>query len=256
MIDHGDVRGQQSRKQPGDDVGVLHEQHRPRQQAVHQESAEQHCRRIRAGNAEAEQRDQRRARDGVVRGFGRGNAFRRAVAELLLVARPAPRLVVREERRHRPAAARHHPFECPDDRPNQLGQRNALPHRRAGKPDARPLFDRLPARFAGLREQLTDGEQPDHHQDRRDARQQVRAVEREPGEPCHRVGADRRDHQAKNAGHQPFHQRLARERGDHAQPQHAKREVRLRRERERHGRQPLGEQHQHAETEEAADEPE
>ena len=45
------------------------------------------------------------------------------------------------------------------------------------------------------------------------------------------------------------------ERGDHAQAEHAEREVRLRRERERHGRQPLGEQHQHDEAEQAADEP-
>ena len=49
------------------------------------------------GNAEAQHRHERRARDRVVRGLRRRDAFRRSVAELLLVPRPAPRLVVGEE---------------------------------------------------------------------------------------------------------------------------------------------------------------
>ena len=111
--------------------GVLHEQHRAWQQAVHQESAKQDRRRIGAGNAEAEKRNQRRAGHGVVRGLRRGNALRRPVAELLFVARPAPCLVVGQERRHRAAAARHTAFERADDGANQL--RLAMRRHMAGR---------------------------------------------------------------------------------------------------------------------------
>ena len=63
-----------------DHLGVLLEEPRARQQPVEEETAEQDRRRVGTRDAEGEERDERGAGDGVVRGFRRGDALRRAVS--------------------------------------------------------------------------------------------------------------------------------------------------------------------------------
>src|SRR3546814_5370750 len=78
---HRDVGDEEAAEESIDDVGMLLEQERAWLQAVDQQAAEQHRRRVRAGNAEAQRRHQRGAGDGVVGRFRRGHGFRGALAE-------------------------------------------------------------------------------------------------------------------------------------------------------------------------------
>ena len=154
----------------------LHEQHRPGDQPVNEESAEQHGRGVRSGNAEAQHRDERRARDGVVRGLRRGDPFGRAVAELLLMPRPAARLVVREKRGDGAAAARHDAFDVPITEPIACGSAMRRHIARLGIViRARSRGGFAPSALAALHQQLADREDPHHHQDRRECPRAARA---------------------------------------------------------------------------------
>ena len=134
------------------------------------------------------------------------------------------------------AAARHQPLHSAD---TQLDPRLAdLAHgRKTGQAHANP-FQREAARLrrSGRRQQLAHREQPDHNEDRLHARQKLRQAEGEPADAGDRIGADRRDHQAEDRGEQPLEQRLAGQARDHAEAEHAEREVGGRRERERDAR--------------------
>ena len=131
---------------------------------------------------------------------------------------PALRLVIGEERRDGAAGARRHALDGADHRADQPAASTAARHMaRLGNFS---LVSRLSAlaqaRFGDLHQQLADGEQADHDQDRPDAAEQVGRAEGEARDAGDRIGADGRDHQAEEAGDQPVQQRAAREAGDDA----------------------------------------
>jgi hypothetical protein len=230
---HREVGDEQARIQVPHDIAVLHEQHRSGDESMDQESAKQHGRRIRPGNAEAEHRNERSARDGIVRGLRRRDPFGRAVTELLLMARPAARLVVREKRRHGAAAARDDALQRANDRADRLRQRETAPHRTARHDNPCPFTGRrAPSSRVALDQQLADRVDAYHDQDRGNAREQLGPVERKASRAGDGVRSDAGHDQPEHARHQSLHQRFARQCGDDAQTEDAEREVRRRGKRE------------------------
>ena len=80
------------------ELRLLLEQQRPGLQAVDHQPAQHHRERGRGRNAKGEERDESRARGGVVRALRRRHALDRALAEALRRLRHAPLDVVRDER--------------------------------------------------------------------------------------------------------------------------------------------------------------
>ena len=77
-----DVGERHGGEQAVDQRAVVLEDQRPRLHAMDQEGADQDGGREIAGHADGQQRNERRADDGVVGGFGRGHAFQLALAEI------------------------------------------------------------------------------------------------------------------------------------------------------------------------------
>ena len=154
-----------------------------------------------------------------------------------------------------PPRARHQAFERADAVADDLRACDPAHHAQARQSDAHrtPLIadggratpDWLISSLTAKRPTMTStGSMPSSRSGR---------AEGEAGHAGHRIGADGRDHQPDDRGGQALEQRFAGQRGDDAEARECRGEIGRRREGEREARQRLGEQHQHGEPEQAAD---
>jgi hypothetical protein len=189
---HHDVGDEKAAVEAVDHFRRLLEQHRTGLQAVDEEPAEEHRGRVRAG-------------------MPRLNSGTSAVAVTTLFAHsgaatpsgdPFPNSSGAFDQRFaseyamnagdRAARSRRDALERSDHRPDRRRLRKPLHHLEVRQLEARTGRVGLrPRRLADLHQHFGDGEEPDHHEQRLDAAEQVRLTEREARNSRHRVGARR-----------------------------------------------------------------
>ena len=112
---HEELYQNEARKEGVGHRGVLSEELRPRCQALDYQAAHEDSGNGLARNAECQSRNQRAARDGIVRRFGTGHAFDGALAEHFLMSGELTGSVVTKEAGNRSAGAGQDTDEIADD---------------------------------------------------------------------------------------------------------------------------------------------